>query len=191
MVQTTSRQVRFTVDEYLEMDRAGIFGDQRVELLRGRIHHKRPQANPHRWSVTKVSRLLHQFFAPDQYWVVVQGTLYLGKYGAPEPDFHVFDVPAGTDDELLPKPFVVIEASDTTYRKDTGTKLRLYASAGIGEYWIVNLLAHRLEIYRDPINTTGKVMGWTYQTMMHHSPTESVAFLGYPDVKIKVKDLLP
>jgi Uma2 family endonuclease len=44
---------------------------------------------------------------------------------------------------------LVIEVSETTLKKDRG-KAALYASAGIGEYWIVNLGARTIEVYTSP-----------------------------------------
>jgi Uma2 family endonuclease len=99
----------------------------------------------------------------------VQSTLPLGRFGAPDPDLHLFDVPLGTAEELLPKPFIVLEVSDKSYRKDTGIKLRMSASAGIQDYWIVNLMQRRIEVYRHPENPTGKRSGWRYADVKHYS----------------------
>src|SRR5437867_6614263 len=92
----TSRKVRFTVREYFRMSEAGLFDDRRVELIEGRIVPMHAQAHPHRWAITKGSHLLLSIFPPEKFWVVVEGTLTFGKHNAPDPDFHVFDVPAGT-----------------------------------------------------------------------------------------------
>src|SRR5256885_13101232 len=120
----TSKKARFTVKEYFRMSEAGVFDDRRVELIEGRIVPLHAQAHPHRWAISKGSQVLLANFPLDKYWVVVQGTLTLGKFNAPDPDLHVFDVPAGTAEKKLPKPFLVIEVSDKTYRKDSGIKLR-------------------------------------------------------------------
>jgi Uma2 family endonuclease len=191
MVAATAKQVRFTVDEYLKMDRAGLFDNGRVELVMGRIFNMHAQANPHRWSVSKGSRVLQKLFPPEAHWVVVQGTLFLSRHGAPEPDLHVFDVPEGTADVLLPKPFLVIEISDSTYRKDSGIKLRQYASAGIADYWIVNLLERRIEVYRSPRNKTKKSSGWEYADVKHFKPGQKIKLFAYPKISIAVNELLP
>src|SRR5437773_2228169 len=134
----TSPKVRFTVAEYFRMNKAGVFGAARVELIDGRIIRMHAQAHPHRWAISKGSRKLLALFPAEKFWVVVQGTLSLGKFNAPDPDFHILNIPEGTPQRKLPKPFLVIEVSDTTYRYDSGLKLRRYAEAGIKEYWIVN-----------------------------------------------------
>lgn len=45
---------------------------------------------------------------------------------------------------------LVIEISDTTLDYDQLVKGRLYAAAGIAEYWIVNLRSDQIEVYTDP-----------------------------------------
>jgi Uma2 family endonuclease len=45
---------------------------------------------------------------------------------------------------------LVIEVANTTLQTDRRDKLELYASAGIPEYWIVNLLKPQLEIHKNP-----------------------------------------
>src|SRR5580658_715321 len=151
MPQVAPNPVRFTVGEYLRMSDAGILGGRRTELVGGTIKKMAPQEDRHIWSVSKITRLLiHATTLKDT--LIVQGTLYLDEQNAPEPDFHLFDVPIGTPRDRLPLPILVIEVSDTTYRRDSGSKLRLYARAGIADYWIVNLRDNRVEVYREPAN---------------------------------------
>jgi Uma2 family endonuclease len=186
-----TKRVRWTVKDYFRMSKAGVFGDRRVELLDGEIIEVNAQANPHRLAISKGARLLFQLFPPTSHWVVVQGTLLLTKYSAPDPDLHVFNVPEGTADADLPKPILVIEVSDTSYRKDAGVKLRAYAAAGVADYWIVNIPAQRVEVYRGPANATGAKSGWHYAQTPFYRRGESVQPLARPDVSLPVDGLLP
>jgi Uma2 family endonuclease len=185
-----AKRVRWTVKDYFRMTEAGLFDDRRVELIDGEIIEVPAQANPHRTSVTKISRLLHKAFGPS-YWVVIQGTLVLPPHGAPDPDFHVLGVPVGTQDNRLPLPFLVIEVSDTTYLKDSTWKLRMYARAGIEDYWIVNLAEERVEVYREPENPTGLRSGWRYASVTVHERGNIVSLLKRPRVAFKVDAMLP
>jgi Uma2 family endonuclease len=171
------------------MDAAGLFGGRRVELVEGEVLAMAAQATPHRASITKISQLLlNAFTARD--WVVIQGTLLLPPSGAPDPDFHVFDVPIGTPDDRLPVPILVIEVSDSTYARDSGPKLRMYARAGIADYWIVNLNLQRVEVYRRPENPTGKRLGWRYADRQVFEPGEIVSPLGRPALRLDVRGML-
>jgi Uma2 family endonuclease len=130
-------------------------------------------------------------FRADGFWVVLRGTLTLNRYNAPDPDLHVFDVPEGTDEELLPKAFVVIEISDTTYRKDSGIKMRSYAAAGIQDYWIVNLQKRVVEVRRKPSNPTGKKKDWRYDDVREFKPGQKIPLLAFPKISIPVNEMVP
>lgn len=189
MSQIAANSVRFTLSEYLGMSNAGIFGDRRTELVEGRIRKIAPQLDRHMWAVSKITRLLVHATTPKD-TLIVEGTLYLDDWNAPEPDFHLFDVPVGTPREKLPRPILVIEVSHTTYRRDSGSKLRLFARMGIADYWIVNLRENRVEVYRKPENPTGKQSGWRYASVTQAGIGETVALLKRPKVKFGVEELL-
>jgi Uma2 family endonuclease len=188
----TSKRVRFTVDEYFRMSEAGVFGDKRVELINGRIVQMLSQANPHRASITRITIIFSRHFSDvKRFWLVVQGTFIIQPYGAPDPDFHVFNVPVGTPDKKLPRPFIVVEVSDTTYRRDSGSKLRQYAQTGIEDYWIVNLNQRRVEVYRKPHNPTGRQSDWRYDSVQLYDENSSVSLLAYPNIVLSVSEMLP
>lgn len=190
MKTAVARRVRWTVRDYFRMADAGVFGDRRVELIRGDVVEADAQDHSHRVAVTTLCYLLLDAFGPSD-WVVIKGTLRLTKFTAPDPDFHVFDVPVGTPDKLLPIPLLVIEISDTTYRKDAGPKLRAYARAGVPDYWIVNNPADRIEVYRHPENPTGRPGGWRYGDVTFFARGETVALLRRPAVAFAADAILP
>ena len=72
------------------------------------------------------------------------------KSGVPVPDalrraidlrVSLFDDEARTQ---LADVLLLIEVSDTTLRYDLNTKARLYATHGIREYWVVDLVANKV-----------------------------------------------
>jgi Uma2 family endonuclease len=187
----TAKRIKFTVPEYLRMSDAGVFGDRRVELVNGRILQMHAQATPHRAAITLGTIILSRYFSDTKrFWLLVQSTLILQPYGAPEPDFHVFEAPVGTPDRKLMRPFIVIEVSDRSYRRDSGSKLRQYAEAGIADYWIENLPAQRIEVYRDPFNPTGRAEDWQYRDVKHYGRGDNLALLHLPEVLLDVNELL-
>lgn len=191
MAVLTNNLVRFTVDEYVRMSDAGMFDRQRVELLNGRLYKMHAQANPHRAHITLDTIVLARHFGDaKRFWMVVQGTLVLSPTSAPDPDFHIFDVPVGTPDEKLPLPFLVIEVSHRTYRRDSGIKLRMYAAAGIGEYWIVNVAEKRIEVYRRPTNPTGRQIDSRYADVKHYVKGDTLHPLARPEIELSVSEML-
>lgn len=188
----TARRVRWTVTDYFRMAEVGLFDDRRVELINGEVIEVPAQATPHRAAITNAIFALPTVFPKPPYWLVSQGTLRLSRYDAPEPDFHVFDAPVGTPDDQLPLPFLVIEISDATYAKDAGPKLRAYARAGIADYWIANIPARRVEVYRRPENATpGRRSGWRYADVSQFKPGDTLHPLARPNIAIAVDSLLP
>jgi Uma2 family endonuclease len=174
------------------MAETGLLDGRRVELIEGEIIEVPAQAHAHRLLVSKISRLLNAAFDPKSHWVVIQGTLALSRHSAPDPDFHVFAVPEGTPDDQLPPPLLIIEVSDTTYAKDTGLKLRAYARAGVQDYWVINVAARRVEVYRAPENITpGRRSGWRYADVTHHGPGGTVSPLLRPQLSFPIDAMLP
>jgi len=190
----TSPDVLFTVEEFVRMVEADVFGTTRVELLNGRVHWM-SQNDPHLVAVSKGAEAIFRQKLPTD-WLVIGGTLRLDRLGidlrsAPDPDLMWFDSPLGTPIEVRRLPMLLIEISHTTYAYDVGEKLRKYAQAGIPDYWIEHLDADRVEVYRDPVNDTGQPDGWRYATVAHHGRGERVALLRRPEVSLAVDDLLP
>jgi Uma2 family endonuclease len=190
MKAAVAKRFRWTVKRYFRLAELGFFGDGRVELLNGEIIRMPAQAQPHRLAITRITRLLVPAFDPARYTLVIQGTLPLSRYSAPDPDFHVFDAPEGTPEDQLAAPFLVIEVSDTSYLKDSGPKLRLYASVNIAEYWIINLLKQQVEVYRQPQNPTGKLADCRYGDVAVYRAGASVRPLGRANLALPVDQML-
>jgi Uma2 family endonuclease len=150
------RPHRLTVDEYYRMAEAGVLSpDDRTELIEGEIIDMAPIGSAH----ADVVRLLTQRLlraVGDAGVVSVQLPVRLSRRSEPQPDLAVVKTkPAGyrrahpTADDVL----LLIEVSDTTLRYDLDVKARLYATHGIAEYWVVDLVANRVWCHRLPSGT--------------------------------------
>lgn len=53
-------------------------------------------------------------------------------------------------------------------RCDRGGKASLYASAGISDYWVLDLPERVLEVHRDPGPVPGQPFGAHYRTISRH-----------------------
>ena len=97
---------------------------------------------------------------------------------------------AGADadyDQAHPRnALLVVEVSDSSLPQDRITKSRIYAAAGIPEYWIVDLRESCLEILRAPDAAT---RSYAERRILHRGDVIELAAL--PDVAIAVDDLLP
>jgi len=182
-----SEPYRWTCDEYLRLAEAGFFDGKRVELLDGEILRMPAQYTPHATAIRKTAIVLRSLFGSGHI-VETQLPAVLSNWSLPEPDVTV--IPGSPDDygDHHPSPAdikVLVEVSDSTLRTDRGKKARAYARAGVTDYWIVNLVDRRLEIYRDP-TPEGR-----YLDVTTYGPEEAVSPLVLPDAEIRVADLLP
>jgi Uma2 family endonuclease len=177
---------RFTVPEYERMVALGILKeDARVELIRGEIVAKMPIGDPHIACVNRLTRLLVRA-AGDRAIVSVQNPIRLAD-SMPEPDISLL---APRDDfyasgKARPADVLLaIEVADTSVDDDRDVKRPLYAEAGIGEYWIVNLLDRCLEVYRQP-QADG-----TYADARTLRPGDAADVLALPGLTLAVADVV-
>jgi Uma2 family endonuclease len=145
-----------TLEEYERMIEAGVFHeDERIELIRGEIVKIAPIGLAHMACVARLSELLTLMTAGKaKVWPQNNAISLPGSNSRPEPDVTLLrwrdDYYAGkhpTPEDVL----VVVEVAETSIGYDRGVKGRLYAEAGIPEYWIVNLRAGAIEVYGNPV----------------------------------------
>jgi Uma2 family endonuclease len=181
----------WTKAEYYRMAELGFFRGRRVELLEGRIVVLSPQNAPHTLAFDRVFRTLSRNFGAG-WWVRPQFPLDLGQSTEPEPDVSVV---LGDPDQFPTShpttAALIVEVSDTTLSSDRRRKGSLYARAGIADYWIVNLVARQLEVYRVPIPDARRRFGHRYSARTDLLPTATVSPLALPQAVIPVADLLP
>jgi Uma2 family endonuclease len=142
----------FSVEDLEGMVRAGILReDARVELIEGEIVDMSPIGALHAACVNRISKLLNGMCGDCI--ISTQNAIVLDRHSAPQPDVALLRFRQDFYAEGGPGPkdvLLVIEVSDTTLESDRGMKARLYAGAGILEYWIANLQTGGLEIHRCP-----------------------------------------
>ena len=115
----------------------------------------------------------------------------LGAIQSPEPDLAVTrGTRAGFQDyhptaQDVP---VVVEVADSSLEYDRTTKQRIYATAGIPVYLIVNLPEAQIEVYESPIPADGR-----YARRTDYTPgqTISLPLTASSAVEVAVSDILP
>jgi Uma2 family endonuclease len=178
---------RFTVAEYYRMAEVGILGaDERVELIEGEIIAMTASGSRHAATVSRLTRLLVPSVG-DRGLVRVQLPVRLSDISEPEPDLAV--VRPRRDDYAAGHPgpadtLLIVEVADTTVDFDRNTKAPLYALAGIGEYWLVNIVADEVEVYREP-GAAG------YRDARNHRRGAVLHPTAFPDLAVAVTDILP
>ncbi|UVO53319.1 Uma2 family endonuclease [Sphingomonas sp. SUN039] len=125
--------------DYLMLSDAGAFdGYGRTELIEGEVWTLSPA---HSWHARTVSDFNFELGlalrkVKSSLRVFSGGSVSLTDDSVPEPDISVCE---DNDEGVLPlaKLKLAIEISDSTAATDLGVKLRLYAGAGVPEYWVV------------------------------------------------------
>ncbi|PYN93989.1 MAG: Uma2 family endonuclease [Candidatus Rokuibacteriota bacterium] len=152
-VEVAATRRRFTRAEYYRMAEVGILGRRdRVELISGEIIEMSPIGRRHQAFVDNLGALLVLRLA-DRAIVRVQGPVALADDTEPEPDLTVLrrrPVPYKEREAWAEDALLIIEVADTSLAYDRSTKLRLYAEAGIPEYWVVDSAAETVDVYREP-----------------------------------------
>ncbi len=168
------------------MGKAGIIGpDERIELLDGELISMPPIGPQHAYSVRRLDALFQSRFA-GLASVSVQGPVTLDRWSQPQPDVMLNALPEGRYAVAHPTPeesLLVVEVAQSSLSYDAGQKLHAYARRNVREYWIVDLVHNRIDVYRKP-------QGERYSIHLAFKRGESVAPLEFPDVQISVADVL-
>ena len=143
---------RFTPQQYHQLVQFGIVQEgEPVELLEGYLVEKAMRNPPHEAALRRLTVRLPKLIPPGWY-LQVQGAVALGE-SEPEPDGAVLRGDETTCDGRLPNAAdfgIVIEVSDSSLAFDRTDKSRIYARAGIPNYWILNVAEARVEVHSDP-----------------------------------------
>jgi Uma2 family endonuclease len=161
----------FDVDEYHRMGEAGILReDDRVELIDGEIVAMTPIGPRHNASVDRINRSLVTAVG-EQAIVRVQGSVRLDRFQEPQPDFVLLRPRPDFYASELPGPndiLLIVEIAESSAGYDRTVKARVYASAGIREYWLVDLQHRSLSQYTEP-------QGDAYRQVRQYAAGESIA----------------
>ncbi len=176
---------RLSVAEYRRLGEAGILGeDDRVELLEGQLVAMSPIGPRHALVVDELMNLLMTAVA-GRAWVRVQNPVTLDGATEPQPDIALVRRPWTGYPGAHPGPadiFLLVEVADASLETDTGAKLELYARAGIGEYWVVDLVNNYVRVHRQPA-------GGTYTSITRVDPSEFLPVAALPGVEIPASPL--
>lgn len=192
--------VPITVDQLDQMMRAGIVAEGApIELIDGLLVRKdrsrrgdniMSHGTRHALIVKLLSSLLSQWAKSLGHHLQIQLPIVLSEINAPEPDAALIRgverdyadrLPCG-DDVLL-----AIEVADSSVTTDRTTKQRLYATAGIPTYWLINIPKDQVEVFEQPDRANGKYLK---QTTLVSGRMLAVLLPTGDQLEIAVADLL-
>ena len=147
------KAVMWTREDCRKLEGMGLLPG-RWELVQGEIISKIGTNLPHSMMAHRIAVWLSSVFPTD----CILPTCSIdvapedNPTSEPEPDITILNRPAG---QLGRNPgpgdiVLIVEVSDTTLDHDLGPKARLYARAGIQEYWVIDIKSRRIHQHRQP-----------------------------------------
>ena len=185
MINTQVRPL--TTNDYHRMIETGIIHEgEHVELISGQIFNMAAKGTRHTVANTELmSELL--LILGRKAKIRCQDPITLPNNSEPEPDIVIARLRSDNYVNSHPVPadlILVIEVADSTLSFDRNIKAPLYAAAGISEYWIVNLVDDRLEIYSQP-------EGSIYTNTQIILPPRLINLSHFPDITLNLTTIFP
>jgi Uma2 family endonuclease len=103
----------------------------------------------------------------------------------PQPDVKILrrrSVPYKEREAYAEDTLLLVEVAESSLAYDRSTKLRLYAEAGIPEYWIVDCMAESIEVHKTP--ESGR-----YRDVTRVTGAATIALQAFPDVVLALADI--
>jgi Uma2 family endonuclease len=175
---------KWTLDRYHQAIDAGLFDDQPIELLRGELIVMPPEREPHAYYNSEVGDYLRALLG-DRAKIREAHPITLPHDSEPIPDLAIVKPLGATYLDHHPYPsdiFWLIEFSNTTLNYDRTVKRKIYAEAGITEYWVVNLNDKELNVFRD--------LAQGQYTIEATYKTGTVSPRAFTDIEISVQCLM-
>jgi Uma2 family endonuclease len=183
---STAEAYEFTVEEYRKLGEVGIFHeDDRVELLNGNIIVMSPIGYRHMGAVRRMLNLFARRLG-ERCEVDAQNPVVIDGKSEPQPDLVLLrDTVNQRKGPPLPADvLLLIEVADSSVQYDRTEKRDAYARSGIVEYWLLDLTRDELQVFRDSD-------GHAYRSEQRLRIDDSIAPLSFPDLEVKVSQLLP
>lgn len=142
---------RMTVPEYLSLVESGFYEDRRVEMWEGWVVDRMSHGTYSAMLIMMISEWNFER-RPKGTTIRTQIPVRL-RESCPEPDVAVVRGTTADYGDRIPVAsdiLMLIEVSDSTLNEDRTTKARMYASADVEEYWIVNCIERQVEVYTEP-----------------------------------------
>lgn len=174
---------KWTIDEYHSMIDAGILSGRKVELLQGEIVEMSPEGEPHAYCSDEAGEYLAKLLG-DRATIREAKPITLPNNSEPEPDIAIVQRLGREYREHHPYAeniFWLIEYANSSLEKDLEIKSKIYAAAGILEYWVVNLKNSHLVVFRDILDQEYA----SKQTLK----SGIIQPLAFPDISVSVENI--
>ena len=176
---------QWSVADYHEMVAAGILCDRRVELLDGIITEMAPVDPIHDDIGDEFASYLRALLG-DGVKIRECKSVTLPT-SEPQPDIAIVENRRYRDHHPYPANiYLLIEIAKSKPARDLETKRKIYAQAGIREYWVLDLKQNEFRVFREP---GGDGYNGDYRVDIT-CKQETIRPLAFPQAEIAVSKLL-
>lgn len=151
LTQLMKTLVKWTVADYHRLIETGILNHRRVELLQGEVVEMPPEEPIHSYATEGGVHYLRSLLRGLA--VVREAHPITLADSEPQPDVAIVQLPRQRYLQHHPYSqdiFWLIEISQSTLDYALNDKRKTYALADIPEYWVVNLKANQIHVFRHP-----------------------------------------
>ena len=170
------RPLPLRVEDFLLLNDSGAFeGYGKTELIDGGIVYMNAQHRPHARVKMLLAKALDRSLAEASlpHVAMTEVTVALPPHDAPEPDVVVTDEPDGEGPVPLASVALVVEVAHSTLDQDLRVKPRIYASAGVPEYWVADVDGRVIHQFWSP-------QGEAYAERREYAFGERIALVSLP-----------
>ena len=174
---------KWSVADYQRMQDLGILDRRRCELINGTLWDIAPEGEFHRF-INDLGAAYLRRMLQDKAKIFEAHPITLPE-SEPQPDIAIVRLPNTRYLKHHPYPediYWLVEVADTTLNYDLDTKRKLYAQAGIQEYWVINVVGRQLTVFRDLQNGDFLTQTTAGDGMIYP--------LAFPDVAIEIHKLV-
>lgn len=184
-----STGTKTTIADFDRMAERGDFNpveENRVELIRGEIREMSPIYPPHEFTLDQFLDWSIDVCDRKQVLLRVQESLGLPELeSVPLPDLAwVRRIDYRRVRPTVADLLLLVEVSESSLRFDRGKKARLYAEAGVQDYWIANVKAEAIEVHRNPRDGV-------YTDVQSFKGDQVVSPLALPTAKLTADQIWP
>ena len=174
---------KWSIAEWHELVNSGILEGKPVELLEGEIIEMSPEGIEHSYTNQSIADYLRELFQGQAY--IRDAHPITLDNSEPEPDIAIVRLPKDIYRQHHPYPqdiYWLIEISNKTLKKDLEQKIITYARNGIPEYWVIDLVNHKLFVHT-------QLQDNKYLEVVEYK-TGIVTSLAFPNIEIDLAQIL-
>ena len=182
---------RWTIPEYRELGKTGLFQDVKTMLLHGEIYIMPMPSPPPDSSLNRADAYLRSI-CPAGHHLRNQQGFDIGSENDPGPDLALVRGTFADYDTRTPTSAVlIVEVAVSSLHTDLNVKPELYAAAKVFEYWVLDVEGRELHIFRDSVAEPVGRGPYAYRSHQTLAVGETASPLAAPTATVQVEELLP